>query len=105
MHVTDAGRDEPAPITFRLELWQQPFRNWIIAVVYHWYDMVIFKVPGVRWLDSKTGSIWNNEIRKLPWSLRQDIRGCFLTEKNRVVVAAVDISRETYEKLYPAVDV
>lgn len=84
----------------QVELWEQPLHLWLLAMVYHWYDMRIYKVPGFRLLEQwLTNRHHGNPLEYLPLGVRQDL-GCYwLTEKQRTVLAALPIDHETYERL------
>lgn len=94
------GRDREK--RFQVELWTQPWHRYLVAVVYHWYDMRIFKVPGFKklenWLMSKNYAEALT-FESLPLGCKQDLRCYDLSVKQRIVLARLPIDRETFKKL------
>ena len=82
--------------------WQQPWWDWLVAHLYHKYDMLIFRVPGYKFVESW---LYAREARRLgtddpmPLGAKQDIRCYYLTRRNRVDVARQEIDQATYDKL------
>src|SRR5512144_137179 len=80
---TSNKRNEPSTITYWVTLTKQPLWNKIIADIYHWYDMHIYKIPGWkliskihRWIKrSKSDNLY------IPLANEQDIR-CFHLSRN-----------------------
>jgi hypothetical protein len=85
---------------YQVEFWSQPWRHWIVANVYHWYDMHVFKVPGFRrlekWLHDRHG---NDPLEYIPLGCRQDLRCWHLTNKRRVQLVTLGITAEQYGRL------
>ena len=86
-----------------LEVYTQPTWRRLVAKIYHWYDMRIFKVPGFRrlerWLESRHQG---DPLLYVPLSCRQDIRCYDLGIAGRKVAATVSISEEEYDKIRAA---
>jgi hypothetical protein len=82
-----------------VELWSQPLHRWILARIYHHYDMHVFRLPGFelleRWVEWRSG----DALHYLPISARQDLRCYRLGEKDRTVLAHLDIEPEVAEKI------
>jgi hypothetical protein len=88
--------------TYSLALWEQPLRRWLVAKAYHWYDMRIYKVPGFKLLERFL--IWlhrNDPMIYLPLSAEQDCRCYFLGEKEKVVLALIEVNKELRDQLHP----
>jgi hypothetical protein len=84
---------------YQVELWIQPWPRRVIAAAYHWYDMRIFKVPGFhlleRWLESRH----HGDDLYIPLSAEQDCRCYYLSQRDKTVVARLDIDEDTYNKM------
>ena len=81
---------------FTVELWEQPFWRWLIATVYHWYDMRIYKVPGFKLIERTLWWFHRNEpFIYVPLSCQQDIKCYYLTEKKRVVLAKLEVASDS----------
>ncbi len=82
---------------FTVEVWEQPFWPWLIAAIYHWYDMRIYKVPGFKiaeWIWDK--SHWRqSDLEYLPLAAEQDCKCYYLTEKKRKVLAKFRVSKDS----------
>lgn len=93
-------RDPKGTWTYRLELWKQPWHRWLIAWIYHWYDMRIFKVPGFkkleRWLWDRAKG---DPLEYIPISARQDLTCYYLTERQRKTLVVLTITEEQYNSL------
>lgn len=76
-----------AGISYKVEVWTQPWWRYAIAVAYHWYDMKIFKVPGFKKLEVLLQRRHGPDWTYLPLSAQQDERCYFLTNRERVVLA------------------
>jgi hypothetical protein len=54
--------------------YEQPFHWWLLARLYHHYDMIVFRLPGFkaleRWCERRT----NERADYMPISARQDLR-------------------------------
>ena len=89
--------------THGLEVYTQPTWRRIVAKIYHWYDMRIFRVPGFRrlerWLESRHEG---DPLLYVPLSCRHDIRCYDLTEAGRKTVVNTDITEEQYNKIRSA---
>lgn len=87
------GRDDKRYV---LEVWTQPRLRWLVAQVYHWYDMRIYKVPGFkrleRWLQSRHGG----NLFYIPISCRQDLRCHHLQGRGRKMVVVVQVAEQEY---------
>jgi hypothetical protein len=89
---------------YQVEFWSQPWRHWIMAQIYHRYDVRIFKVPGFKrlenWLlrNAPEDRLPEND-RELPLGVRQHRRCWRLTNKRRTVLATVRITTEQYQSL------
>lgn len=94
---------EPKERSYEVELWLQPWRRYLVARVYHWYDMHIFKVPGFRAVEKvhkrwKSRRLLPGEI-VLPLSAEQDCRCYYLARRDRRVLAKFPVDEATYEAL------
>jgi len=105
----DIGRSVPIrhrsqPVRHHVVLWQQPWHRWAAAVVYHWYDMRVYKLPGFRLLERFKRWRWRNRDLDfyLPIAAEQDCRCYFLSEKQRTVLAVIEVDEATYDKLKPS---
>lgn len=88
--------------TYRIELWLQPWRRYLAARVYHWYDMHIFKVPGFKLVENANlrWKMRRNPGRIcLPLSAEQDCRCYYLARRDRRVLARFPVDEATYEAL------
>jgi hypothetical protein len=97
---TSNRRNEPGTIEYWVTFTQQPLWNAFVAKVYHWYDMRMYKIPGVRlierfgvWLHRKNDEIY------IPWTNKQDLRCDDLRSKNLKRIASIQIDKDTYQKL------
>lgn len=108
-------RETPKRITYHLRVVDQPLRDRVAYILYHWYDMRIpVKIPGWRrveaWAENRGGEVY---CVKLPgaadrrrtivdwivnWSIAQDLRCYELSERNVTTVAEMEVSKEVYEK-------
>jgi hypothetical protein len=82
-----------------VELWTQPANRWMMARLYHWYDMRVYRLPGFRALERWLESRHADDDLYVPVSCQQDIRCDHLSRKGRRTLATVEISREVYEQL------
>lgn len=86
---------------YRIDLWEQPLHRWLIARVYHWYDMQVCRVPGFKLAEN----LWDWRHRNhawheyLPLSAAQDIRCYYLGVRDRTVLATLDVPADTYERV------
>jgi hypothetical protein len=102
-----ALRKEQAYTSYHVEFWTQPLWNYVVYRLYHFYDMHIFKVPGMRTL-AKVADWWlfrkaeGKDFMAMPWCAEQDLRCFELSKRGRVSVGEVDIDKETYDKLRKA---
>jgi hypothetical protein len=92
--------------SWHVEFWHQPLHRWVIARVYNWYDMKVFKVPGFRKLENFLHNRYNRKhpdietaLLYLPIGIRQDIRAFDLNRRQQVRLARVSITKETYDSL------
>ncbi len=87
--------------TYRLILWRQPLWRWLVAQVYHWYDMRIYKVPGFKLLERFLE--WRHKgdpMLFVSLGTEQDCKCYFLTQKERVTLATFEISEELRDRIY-----
>ena len=77
-----------------LEVWTQPWLRRLFAKAYHWYDMRIYKVPGFRQLERWLQSRHRGE--ELIYVPLRDIRCHSLTNRQRTVVATVQLTEQQY---------
>lgn len=88
--------------SYHVTLWSQPLHLWLLAQVYHLYDMNVWKLPGFARLENW---LLRRENRKLgsdnsiPLGAKQDLRCYHLTHKGRVNHITLDVSGETYDRL------
>jgi hypothetical protein len=96
-HLHDKNR----LVTYRLELWEQPLHRWLIAQIYHWYDMRIFKVPGFRKLERFLEARHKGDpFLYLPLGVQQDCRCYSLTVKQKTILADVEVDKATRDRIY-----
>lgn len=77
-----------------VEVFEQPWWRFLIAALYHWYDMRVHKIPGFRRLDWKLGKTLiddDGEQFRLPLSALQDIRCFDLAHKGRQRVGSFKV--------------
>lgn len=92
--------DDGTPtVSWSVEIWEQPWHLWAIFRLYHVYDMQVIRVPGVRWIDSRTGGVDDDGDVTIPWFARQGLRCYYLSVNRRVVLARFDVDQGTYDKL------
>lgn len=109
-------RKTPKEVRYYIEVYTQPLRNRLHYKAYHWYDMHLFRIPGLRklerglfearcWLRARRGK---ESILVLPWFAAQDCRCYELSIKNRTDLATLDLTREQYVTLrnsrYPSLE-
>lgn len=78
-----------------LEVYEQPLWNWLIAHIYHLYDMWIFKVPGFKKLERLYSKYYHWRYAEkdpdrwgfIPIAVRQDLRCYELMRKNKKILA------------------
>ena len=81
---------------FTVEVWQQPFWHWLIAAIYHWYDMRIGKVPGFKLLEKLLERFSREEsLIYIPLSARQDLRCYHLDNKDKKVLAKFKVESDS----------
>ena len=84
-------------VSYTVELWEQPLWPWLMATIYHWYDMWIYKVPGFKiaeWVWDKLH--WRNDpLEYLPLAAEQDCKCYYLTNKKRKVLAEVRVKSDS----------
>lgn len=85
--------------TYWLEIWEQPMHRWLIAEIYHWYDMRIYKVPGFRALERLLERRHEDDLLHIPLGASQDCRCYELSIKKKKSLASIEISREQYERI------
>lgn len=85
--------------TYYVEIWRQPLRLWIAAMIYHWYDMWIYRVPGFRALERWNRSRHDSEDWFIPLSCRQDLRCYHLANKQRLILATFELTQQQYQQL------
>lgn len=100
-------RKTPKEIRYYVEIYTQPLWERLLYKAYHWYDMHIFKIPGMykverglfearSWLAERRGK---ESILIMPWFASQDCRCFALSQKKRVVLATLDLTEEQYVSL------
>lgn len=95
-YIKKDGTHTKAIESFTVEVWQQPFWRWLVAVVYHWYDMRIYKVPGFKRLEAVLAWFHRNEpFIYVPLSCQQDIRCYDLDRKNKAVLATFEVTKDS----------
>jgi len=95
-HTVYSGRDSK---TWHVDLWRQPLYRWLIARIYHWYDMRIEKVPGVKWIQRLIDRRRETDLWYIPVSNERDIRCYHLGEKQKVIITSFDITEEVFRSL------
>jgi hypothetical protein len=82
---------------YTVEVWQQPFWPWLVAAIYHWYDMRIYKVPGFKiaeWVWRKMH--WREgPLEYVPLAAEQDCKCYYLTNRKRVVLATFKVKEDS----------
>lgn len=87
--------------TYLLELWEQPLHRWLIAQIYHWYDMRAFKVPGFKALENFLEWRYKGDpLFYLPLSAQQDCRCYDLMVKQRVRLASIEVDKATRDRVH-----
>lgn len=85
-------------ITHHVELWTQPTWRYLLAKVYHWYDMWVCRCP-LYPLMSRV-SDWRHRRRDvlsyLPLAAAQDVRCYELSRRKRQVLARLDLPDGVY---------
>lgn len=105
-------RDGSGP-TYHLYIYDSPWWRYAVKQAYHWYDMKIpIRIPGWRrfeeFLRRHGGEIriamddpkprWRDRL--LAWTINQDIRCFFLTEKSRrKCLGAFKITEEEFLRI------
>ncbi len=77
-------------------VWKQPTHRWLIAQIYHFYDMWIWKVPGFMTLEKWLQGRHRGDDYYLPLSAQQDCKCFDLIEKQRIELARVAIDEDLY---------
>jgi hypothetical protein len=84
-------------VWYKVELWEQPFWPWLIATIYHWYHMWIYRVPGFKtaeWVRGKPH--WRSgPLEYLPLVAEQDCKCHYLDNKKRKVLAEVRVGSDS----------
>jgi hypothetical protein len=80
-------------------LWEQPLHRWLMAQVYHWYDMRVYKLPGFRTVERWLERMHGDDELYVPLSARQDLRCWYLTEKQRTQLAKLDLPSDVAERV------
>lgn len=87
---------------YKVTLYTQPWYRMAWAAIYHWYDMKIMHVPGIktiaRIVDWFRDKIYRDKA-DVPWLAAQDIRCWFLHEKGRRELVTFDITEEQHQTL------
>jgi hypothetical protein len=87
--------------TYHLDVWEQPLRRWLVAQIYHWYDMRIHKVPGFKLLERFLEWRYKGDpMLYLPLGAEQDCKCFYLTEKGRTVLASFEITKELRDQIW-----
>lgn len=85
-----------------IEVYAQPTWRRLVAAIYHWYDMRVFKVPGFKWLESQLERRQQDPDTYVPLSARQDIRCYDLHEAGRRRVVRIQVTKEQYDAIKAA---
>lgn len=108
-------RTTPKVITYHFRVVDQPLKDWLIARLYHVYDMKIpIKIPGWRrfhaWVGEHDAERWHFAVgpktREKPrwrdrfyeWDILQDLRCYELSERNVTTLAEIEVDESTYKK-------
>jgi hypothetical protein len=100
-------RKTPKEIRYYIEVYTQPLLDRLHYKAYHWYDMHIFRIPGMRklerglyearcWWRARHGK---ETILVMPWFASQDCHCYELSIKNRVTLVTLDLTYEQYVKV------
>ena len=82
--------------SFTVEVWQQPFWRWLAAVIYHWYNMRIGKVPGFKLVEKTLWWFHRDEpFIYVPLGCQQDIKCYHLSIKKRKVLAKFEVKEDS----------
>ena len=85
----------------QVTLYKQPWFRYWIGQVYHWYDMNIEKVPGIKVVE---GWINGRRLKKgwesyIPTYANRDIKCYHLIRKSLVELQAFEVTEEQYNNL------
>lgn len=97
--VTSYTKDSTS---YHVDLWTQPLHHWLIAEVYHWYDMHICRVPGFHRIEGWIDTAINRNtpvLEYLPICAKRDLRCYNLDRKHKTVRATFKISDATRERI------
>lgn len=97
-HLNRPGAPAQPPRHY-LTLWQQPLHRWLIATIYHWYDMCVYRLPGFRTLENLLHARHRDDDRYVPLGCRQDLRCFHLRHQQRTTLATFEISTADVERL------
>lgn len=92
-------RDLDLPIRHYVTFYEQPLLPWLIAHVYHWYDMRVYRLPGFKLLERALKRLQGGGEWYVPLSARQDIRCYHLSRRKRTDLVTVEVAQEQYEKM------
>lgn len=80
-------------------MWEQPVHRWLVASVYHWYDSLVWRLPGVRAYERWQTRRHAGDDFYVPLTNRQDLRCHRLQGRSRVTLATVEIDQGTFNRL------
>jgi len=100
LHEIHHLRTSDHRVAYHVELWTQPLHRWLAARTYHRYDMTAFRLPGFKTVEQLTLA-WKMRRGRpaIPWGAEQDCRCYLLTHRGRTVLAAVEVDKQTYDRL------
>lgn len=97
-------RKTPKEKSYYIEVYTQPFWDRLHYKVYHWYDMHLFRIPGMRKFERalyEAKCRWqqwrgNDTFLEMPWFAAQDCHCYELSRKNRKDLVRLDLTEEQY---------
>lgn len=91
------GKDGPP--RYYVRIFEQPAYRYLIAAVYHWYDMYIFKVPAFKAFERWHSKRYCKDFTYLPITARQDIKCHFLGERDKKILKDFEVDSTTYDMI------
>lgn len=85
--------------THHVTLYRQPLHRWLAARAYHWYDMRVYKVPGFKLLENIKEWRYRNRDWYVPISAEQDCRCYDLGERDKTVLATIEVPADVYQQM------
>ncbi len=88
-------------VTFNVRLYQQPTLRYWIARAYHWYDMNLEKIPGVKLVESLVNKrrLKRGFEQYVPTWANRDMKCYHLNRKEMVEIIDFEVTEEQYNSL------